>query len=253
VRRSEDFAEAFGYVDACLSPSATAAFERRLESDPDLKRQVEVWRKQNVAIRKAFETRRTTGDSSVAIRAAANANRSAVASSPANVAQFPGRELPLVPTPALAEGDGRLKRVLVVLALAALALLASATWRPNRAEAFRAEASSAWQAYRTADVWPPLDSGRFDGTASLAAIMAAAWPVPASPTPARFAFDTAKNGQRFGVLVGDSDGVPAFAPMLAAQAGTTSAVWSDGRRLIALVGEGGGGDALAEAWRLSRP
>jgi len=218
-----------------------------------LRRNVEAWRRQNVAIRKAFETRRTTGDTPVAVRAAANANRAVLAKAPANVARFPDRAGVIAPRPAPSVGVPRFARLVGLLALAALTLAASATWRPSRAEAFRAEADSAWRAYPSADVWPPLAEGRQDGSPSLAAIMSAAWPVPANPTPARFAFDTTRDGQRFGVLVGDGDGIPAFRPVADARSGTASAVWSDGRSLIALTGEGSVANVLAEAQRLSRP
>ena len=253
MRRSEDIAEALAYVDACLSPNAAADFERQLDADPDLRRQVETWRKQNLAIRKAFESRRTTGDSPVAVRAAANGNRLGVVKAPAKVAPFPLRDLRLTPRPTPASGTGRFARLLGVFALTALILAASATWRPSRTEAFRAEAESAWRAYRGADVWPPLDDGQFKGSPALAAIMTVAWPVPASPAPAQFAFDTVRDGQRFGVLVGDGDGLPAFPPVADAESGTVSAVWSDGRQLIAIVGEGSAADVLAEAQRLARP
>ena len=249
MRRSEDIAEALAYVDDCLSPAAAADFQRRLDSDPDMQRQVELWRKQNAAIRKAFATRRTTGESPVAVRGAANANRPA----PANVARFPARDIARAPAAPPAGGDRRLARILGVFALAALTLAASATWRRSPAEAFQAEAIGAWRAYRSADILPPVVGTLADISPSLAALMATAWRVPASPAPARFAFDTARDGRRFGVLVGDGDGVPAFAPVAEAQSGTASAVWSDGRRLIALTGEGSAADALAEARRLSRP
>ncbi len=251
MRRSEDIAEALAFVDGCLKPKAGADFERRLAADPELKRQIEVWRKQNIAIRKGFATRRTTGDTPVAARAAANANRAVDAKTASNVTRFPNREATLASLPVPGAGVSGCAKLVGAVALGALILTASATWRPSRTEAFRDEAVRAWQAYRGADLKPPTD-GRIEASLSLSAVMTSAWAVPADPAPARFALNAA-DGRRFGVLVGEGDGVAAFAPVAEVQAGTASAVWSDGRRLLGVVSEGSADDALAEARRLSRP
>ena len=44
MRRAEQLAEALAYVDGCLASSAVADFERRLEADPVLKGEIELWR-----------------------------------------------------------------------------------------------------------------------------------------------------------------------------------------------------------------
>jgi len=49
-----DPAEALAYVDDCLDSAARSAFEARLISDPELRREVSLWESQNRAIRAAF-------------------------------------------------------------------------------------------------------------------------------------------------------------------------------------------------------
>jgi anti-sigma factor RsiW len=49
-----DPAETFAYVDDCLDPEARRAFEARLQTEPELRREVARWEAQNRAIRAAF-------------------------------------------------------------------------------------------------------------------------------------------------------------------------------------------------------
>lgn len=255
MRSPEDIAEALAYADGCLPAKAAAALERRLEGDAALKRDIEGWRRQNAAIRAAFEIRRSVDGGPPPLRGVANANRAAGVPARSIVTRFPARRgTPAAPAIAARGRFGRVKRIAAILALAMLGLASSAPWTPNAAAQFRAEAERAWLTYGASESTPPpVGTPLSPDLGPLPGLMRKAWRVPGERSPASFAFDSTPDGKSFAVLIGVADAIPAFGVDLKEVDGGSSAVWSDGRRMIAIFGPEDAAATLAEARRLSRP
>ncbi len=247
MRAPGDSALALAYVDGCLPPAAAADFEARLRADAPLKAEVELWRRQNAALRQAFAPRRATGAAAPALRPAANFNARMAPNADIAVLKEMARAAAASPKPAAA---GAPRRWWLALP-GCLALALSAAWPADPAAALRAEAEGAWRTYVGEAPAPTAASADAQGAnPQLTALLKKSWRIPSASGAARFVLEAAPSGARLGVLAVEADAPPAFALSIQAQGDIASASWSDGRRLIAVTGAADAATIEAEARRL---
>ena len=247
MRSPGDSALALAYVDGCLPPAAAAGFEARLARDAALKGDVDLWRRQNAALRQAFAPRRATGAAALALRPAANVNARKASE---NVAAFPRPAGAGMPAPVAARPLRRWRWAVAACAVPAFA----AAWPVDPAAAVRAEAEGAWRTYIGAAAAPAGAPANAEGAnPQLAALLGKSWRVPSASGAARFTVESAPSGVRLGVLAVEADAPPAFALQTWAQGDMASALWSDGRRLVAVTGATDAATVEAEARRLGAP
>ncbi len=263
-------AEAFAYVDNCLSPADRRAFEARLREDADLRRQVELWEWQNGAIRAAYGA---TASARAAIDVGRNSNenfplwtaptgssrRSAAATRPTGEARpKPPREAPatgprtqsvVAPAPPVAIG----RRVLAMATLAVGLLVAVAPGAPPWPRGKLIEAGlAAYRAFapvpgapvefRTSDPetltkWfaPQFARGIVVPRFSSDALRLLGGRIaPGTTASAAFLVYEDRRGERVGLLIEPLDAPAPSKPTLGESDGVSFAAWTDsGRGLVA--------------------
>jgi anti-sigma factor RsiW len=264
-----DAAEAFAYVDNCLSPGDRRAFEARLRDDPELRRRVGLWESQNRAIRAAFGAA-ASARAAIGLAGASNENlpawmasanplrRNADAPRASGEARTKPRAAsasgPRKAAAARAPGSVGGRRVLAIAALAAGLLAAGATGGPTGPRVTLADAGlAAYRAFAASDA--PVEFSASDPEtlaqwlspqigariavprfSSDALTLAGGRIAPGTTGRAAFLVYEDRRGDRVGLLIEPLDAPAPSAPTLLKFGGVSLAAWTDAGRGLVVVG-----------------
>jgi len=264
----EDFALALAYADDCLPDSKRTEFEKRLGAEPALRSQVAEWKAQNEAIRGAFGVRRTPVPRTLRLAVAANQNLQPSAAAPAPLARAAGPAAIGAPRwrPAARQAFLRPVRLGAAVTILAAAFVPSA---PKPTD-FHAGAIAAFKAYAGDNAGPAefissdadalklwltrRFAGRLDPPLQRAPyLLTGVRAAPGPSAPIAYVSMTRPDGVRFALLAAAGDAPAASAPLIEADGDATTAIWSDGRQILTLVGPGDVATILRLANGLSAP